>query len=1034
MKRRIFSIIMALVLCLSLLPTAAWAEDTDLTIYVKSPGGQSATLTLAPTATITEVKTKIASEFSISFDDGYRLYCGDVENTQLNATDKTTLSDYGFESGDTINVEKSTWTATAETPIQIFGLTITGGVGAQEPYGSYRSADYYWNYYYKTITIRSATSAKNITISGTAEAGAHIIMNGSGWQYVTLDNVSLSNSTGGCITLNPGSWLCLTLEGNNALATTGGNAPALALNNTYSYLWIADSTGTLTATSACANMPGVGTCLESDTVWGIVMKGGTITAKGGEGAPGLRANKVQIDGGTLTAVAGSEDVPGVVATTGTITLGTGMEVVAPAGGAVQADAYKSSYDIIAVDTNSIAKTVAVMSKPQQPTYAQLSDTSSNGTAIAVTIQCVTESSIHGKPQYLLKANSYTLGNVTWSAEKEKWYCDVTVSAAPYITDYAKTNGSHELASGESDSKTVRFWYNEGKTNPWQTEDGYSDTQRKLEFKVVDTVISRTITVTGTADSPTQVTLNTAIDPGSTGGAVTYVKSTTNTAPADGWQESNVFTGLTENTTYYFFAKVEASGNYAAAVSAGTPITTPAKTVSVIEVITQPNKLTYTTGEALDLAGLTVKVKYNDGTEETVSDLTKLSTDPASGASLTVTGNNGKPVTITYGGQTCTTNNLTVNQGTQTALTIAGVPEKIESGDSFTLTAEGGTGAGEITWSVVSGPAEIDQNGMVTVTGTGEITVKTVKAGDTEYEQTECSVTFTAAQKPSSSGPSSGVTTYPVAVENTTNGTAKADRTRAASGTTVTITVTPNDGYTLDGLTVTGQNGREIAVTDQGSGVHTFTMPASKVTVSVTFAETGASYADCLREETCPIWPFTDASTTAWYHDGVHYCIENGLMNGYGNGLFGPNDNLSRAQLAQILYNKEGQPAVTGGSGFTDAADGAWYAGAVTWAAANGIVAGYGNGLFGPNDPITREQLAVMLWRYAKFKDCDTTQEGMIIRAFSDYESVSGYAMDAMAWAVNTGVISGFEDQTLRPQANATRAQVAQLLKNFLEKQ
>lgn len=610
---------------------------------------------------------------------------------------------------------------------------------------------------------------------------------------------------------------------------------------------------------------------------------------------------------------------------------------------------------------------------------------------------------------------------------------MTVSAAPYITDYAKTNGSHELASGESDSKTVRFWYNEGKTNPWQTEDGYSGTQRKLEFKVVDTVISRTITVTGTADSPTQVTLNTTIDPGNTGGAVTYAKSTTNTAPADGWQESNVFTGLTENTTYYFFAKVEASGNYAAAVSAGTPITTPAKTVSGIEVITQPNKLTYTAGEALNLTGLTVKVKYNDGTEETISDLTNLSTDPASGASLTVAENNGKPVTITYGGQTCTTNNLTVDQGTQTALTIAGVPEKIESGDSFTLTAEGGTGTGEITWSVVSGPAKIDQNGTVTVTGTGEITVKAVKAGNAEYEQTECAVTFTSVKKPSSSGPSSSVTTYSVTVEDTTHGTAKADRTRAASGTTVTITVTSDDGCTLDGLTVTDKNGREIAVKDKGSGKYTFTMPASKVTVSVTFTEIGTSYSNCLRDETCPIWPFTDASTTVWYHDSVHYCIENGLMSGYGNSLFGPNDNLSRAQLAQILYNKEGQPAVTGGSGFTDVADGAWYADAVTWAAANGIVAGYGNGLFGPNDPITREQLVVMFWRYAEFKGCDTTQEGMIIREFSDYGSISGYAMDAMTWAVNTGVISGYEDKTLHPQANATRAQVAQMLKNFLEK-
>lgn len=178
--------------------------------------------------------------------------------------------------------------------------------------------------------------------------------------------------------------------------------------------------------------------------------------------------------------------------------------------------------------------------------------------------------------------------------------------------------------------------------------------------------------------------------------------------------------------------------------------------------------------------------------------------------------------------------------------------------------------------------------------------------------------------------------------------------------------------------------------------------------------------------------FSDVSAGTWYHEAVDFVLRNGLMSGYGDGLFGPNDALTRAELAQILYNKEGKPAVTGGSGFTDVVGGAWYTPAVTWAAANGIVVGCDNGKFGPNDNITREQLAVMLWRYAKFKGYDTAQGGMVIREFSDYESIPGYAMDAMTWAVNTGVIGGYEDQTLRPQADATRAQAAQMFKNFLE--
>lgn len=120
--------------------------------------------------------------------------------------------------------------------------------------------------------------------------------------------------------------------------------------------------------------------------------------------------------------------------------------------------------------------------------------------------------------------------------------------------------------------------------------------------------------------------------------------------------------------------------------------------------------------------------------------------------------------------------------------------------------------------------------------------------------------------------------------------------------------------------------------------------------------------DCPRDEHCTIWPFTDARTTAWYHDGVHYCIENSLMNGYGGNIWGPNNTLSRAMLAQILYNQVGKPAVTGDSPFSDVAAGMWYSDAITWASKNGVVLGYGNGKFGPDDPVTREQMAVMLYQ------------------------------------------------------------------------
>ena len=280
----------------------------------------------------------------------------------------------------------------------------------------------------------------------------------------------------------------------------------------------------------------------------------------------------------------------------------------------------------------------------------------------------------------------------------------------------------------------------------------------------------------------------------------------------------------------------------------------------------------------------------------------------------------------------------------------------------------------------------------------------------------------------------GITTYTISIPaDVDGGTVKVSPTRASSGTTVTITVTPDEGYALDKLTVTDAAGRELKLTDKGDGKYSFTMPGSKVIVEVIFAAISPDYAACDGGADCPLWDFTDLNVNAWYHDGVHFCIDEGLMEGYGGGLFGPNDTLSRAQLCQIVYNMEGQPAVTGGSVFDDVADGAWYADAVTWAAENGIVGGYGNGKYGPDDPITREQLAAILWRYAKYKGYDVSVgEDTNILSYTDVADLSEYAIPAMQWACGAGVIEGVTDSTLVPQGDATRAQAAVMLMRFCE--
>ena len=177
--------------------------------------------------------------------------------------------------------------------------------------------------------------------------------------------------------------------------------------------------------------------------------------------------------------------------------------------------------------------------------------------------------------------------------------------------------------------------------------------------------------------------------------------------------------------------------------------------------------------------------------------------------------------------------------------------------------------------------------------------------------------------------------------------------------------------------------------------------------------------------------FTDVPDTYWGAEAIDFVSSRELMNGVGNKLFAPGDKLTRGQLCQLLYNLEDAPA-SGDSAFTDVADGAWFADAVDWAAFQGIVSGYGNGAFGPNDPITREQLTVMLYRYAQLKGYDVrVGEDTNILSYTDAQAISEYAVSAMQWACGAGIIKGTGDGSmLSPLGDATRAEVATMLMRF----
>ena len=285
------------------------------------------------------------------------------------------------------------------------------------------------------------------------------------------------------------------------------------------------------------------------------------------------------------------------------------------------------------------------------------------------------------------------------------------------------------------------------------------------------------------------------------------------------------------------------------------------------------------------------------------------------------------------------------------------------------------------------------------------------------------VILTAEWDYNGSSSSSGSTRYTVSVEGMDNGSVKVSPTRASKGSTVTVTVKPDEGYELDELTVTDKNGDSVKLTDKGDGKYTFKMPASKVTVEAVFTAV---------EPEPEGLPFTDVTSGDWFYDAVAYVYDKGMMEGTTDTTFAPTMNLTRSMIAQVLYNLEERPEAPGAAGFPDVAAGAWYADAVNWAAARGIVKGYDTGAFGPEDSVTREQLAAILYRYAQAKGYDTTQGGMAVREFSDSASISDWAQEAMAWAVNAQVLSGKGNGVLDPQGTATRAEVAQMLMNFGE--
>ena len=257
----------------------------------------------------------------------------------------------------------------------------------------------------------------------------------------------------------------------------------------------------------------------------------------------------------------------------------------------------------------------------------------------------------------------------------------------------------------------------------------------------------------------------------------------------------------------------------------------------------------------------------------------------------------------------------------------------------------------------------------------------------------------------------------------------------ANGTNYTYTLQNDSGATSTLVTAVSGNGEPVSINGQAlstGGSATVAIPNSGKTDIVVGIGAKTYTLTILRNSGTGANPFTDVSEKDWFYGDVMFAYENGLMIGTGNAQFRPHGTATRGMMATILWRMAGSPAPKGNNSFTDVEAGTWYTDAITWTAENGIFLGYGNNKVGPNDSITREQLAAIFFRYADYKGCDMNAKGELDK-FRDAGKVSDYARAAMQWAVGSGLIQGKPDGVLDPQGTATRAEIAAMLHRFLEK-
>ena len=367
--------------------------------------------------------------------------------------------------------------------------------------------------------------------------------------------------------------------------------------------------------------------------------------------------------------------------------------------------------------------------------------------------------------------------------------------------------------------------------------------------------------------------------------------------------------------------------------------------------------------------------------------------------------------------------------------------KNRTAPTFILTADHDTlsGGGKVTLTLERG--NLPDGAVVTVSGTDEAgnAVTLTDNGDGTYSATlpnkTQTYTFIAVYDESqtiapktdiatvkvqqrSSGGEPAKPSFPVKISNSGDGIAKVDKSYASAGNKVTITVTPGRNATVQRITVTDEDGERLKLTENRDGTYSFTMPSGTANVYVRFSGSGL--------------PFADVPSGSWYYDDVAYVYDTGLMTGLTATAFGPNLSTTRGMIVTILWRMENEPAAKHGCPFADVRRGSYYEQAIAWASENGIVTGFDASTFAPDRAITREQLAAILFRFAAYRGMDAVTLRENLSSFQDQAAISAYAVSALNWAVGEGLMQGTGDK-LEPTGSATRAQVAAMLRRFIQR-